>query len=179
MSIDSPKAKFILREAIYLGFCASLIILARVTLRLKLNVPGHAMFFTMFFILLGRGCVPKMGAASLVGLIAGVLSTLLGLGKGGPLIILKFVCPGLVVDLGAAIYPRLTTSYAGCIIVGGIASFTRFITFFIIEGLMGVDKEIVFQQAVVGSLMSVIFGCLGSAMVPAVVRRLKAHKLIA
>jgi len=137
------------------------------------------MFFTMFFLLLGRGCVPKMGAASLVGLIAGLLSTLLGLGKGGPLIILKFICPGLVVDVGAALYPRLTSSYVGCIIVGGIASFTRFIIFFIIEGLLGVEKEIVLQQAVLGSLMSVIFGCLGSAMVPAVVRRLKANKLIA
>lgn len=48
----------------------------------------------------------------------------------------------------------------------------------IIEGLMGVDKAIVLQQTVLGSLMSVIFGCLGSAMVPAVVRRLKANKLI-
>jgi len=81
--------------------------------------------------------------------------------------------------VGAALYSRLTSSYVGCIIVGGIASFTRFITFFIIEGLLGVEKEIVLQQAVLGSLMSVIFGCLGSAMVPAVVRRLKANKLIA
>jgi hypothetical protein len=62
--------KFSLREIIYLEFCATFIIFARVTLRLKLNVPGHAMFFVMFFILLGCGCVPKMGAASLVGLIA-------------------------------------------------------------------------------------------------------------
>jgi len=43
---------------------------------------------------------------------------------------------------------------------------------------MGVDKAIVLQQAVLGSVISVIFGCLGSAMIPAVVRRLKANKLI-
>ncbi|WAC07749.1 MAG: hypothetical protein OS130_00685 [Thermodesulfobacteriota bacterium] len=171
------KAKFTLREALYLGFCATFIILARVLLRLKLNVPGHAMFFVMFFILLGRGCVPKMGAASLVGLIAGVLSTLMGLGKG-PLLILKFICPGLVVDLGAAFYPRLTSSYVGCIIVGGIASFTRFAAFFLIERFMGMETGIIWQKAILDSTLTVIFGCLGSAMVPAVVRRLKANKLI-
>jgi hypothetical protein len=37
------------------------------------------MFFVMFFIVLGCGCVPKMGAASLVGFIAGVLSTLMSM----------------------------------------------------------------------------------------------------
>ena len=77
------------------------------------------MFFTMFFLILGRGCVPKLGAATLVGLLAGLLCTLLGMGKGGPLIILKFVVPGLIVDLAGLFSSGLAGSYVACAIVGG------------------------------------------------------------
>jgi hypothetical protein len=66
----------------------------------------------------------------------------------------------------------------GCIIVGGIASFTRFAAFLVIEMLMGMETTIIWQKAVLDATLTVIFGCLGSAMVPAVVRRLKAHGLI-
>ena len=61
--------RFTLREALLLGFCATFIILTRAGLRLHLHLPGHVMFFTMFFFLLARGCVPKIGAVTLVGLI--------------------------------------------------------------------------------------------------------------
>jgi hypothetical protein len=91
--------KFTLQEALFLAFCACFIVITRAVFRLHLNIPGHAMFFTMFFLILGRGCVPKMGAATLVGLLAGLLCTLLGMGKGGPLILMKFLFPALMVDL--------------------------------------------------------------------------------
>jgi len=33
------------------------ILVAKAALRLHLKVPGHSMFFTMFFLLIARGCV--------------------------------------------------------------------------------------------------------------------------
>lgn len=47
--------RFTLREGILLGFCATFIILMRAGLRLHLHLPGHVMFFAMFFFLLARG----------------------------------------------------------------------------------------------------------------------------
>lgn len=170
--------RFSLREAIYLGFCAAFIVITRVMLLLHLKIPGHAMFFTMFFLLLGRGSVPKTGAATMVGLIAGLLSALLGLGKEGPLIALKFLLPGLIVDIGGAIYPGLPSSYIACIIVGTIASVTRFVTFLAVELLIGMEKELILGHAIVSFILYVIFGGFGSLMVPPIIRRLKANRLI-
>jgi hypothetical protein len=171
-------SKFTLREAIYLGFCAAFIVITRVMLLLHLKIPGHAMFFTMFFLLLGRGSVPKTGAATLVGLIAGFLSALLGLGKEGPLVALKFLLPGVIVDLGGVIYPGLPSSYMACMIVGIVASVTRFVTFLAVELLIGMEKELILGHAVVSFILYVVFGGFGSLMVPPIIRRLKANRLI-
>jgi hypothetical protein len=147
-------------------------------LLLHLKIPGHAMVFTMFFLILGRGCVPKTGAATIIGLVAGLLSALLGLGKEGPLVALKFLLPGAIVDLGGAVYPQLPSSYAACVIVGTIASATRFVTFLALEWLIGMEKELILAHALVTFIMYVIFGGFGSLMVPPIIRRLKANQLI-
>jgi len=170
--------KFTLREAIYLGFCAAFIVITRVMLLLHLKIPGHAMFFTMFFLLLGRGSVPKTGAATLVGLITGLLSALLGLGNEGPLVALKFLLPGVIVDLGGVIYPGLPSSYIACMIVGIVASVTRFVTFLAVELLIGMEKELILGHAVVSFILYVVFGGFGSLIVPPIIRRLKANRLI-
>ena len=170
--------RFTLREAIWLGFCATFIIISRVALMLHLNIPGHAMFFIMFFLILGRGCVPRTGAATLVGLIAGIISTMLGMGKEGPLIIIKFVLPGIIVDAGGILYPRLPSSYTACIVTGIIASACRYVTTMGVDWVVGMDPDIILKKAVIGSVMNILFGALGAALVPPVIRKLKANGLI-
>ena len=44
--------------------------------------------------------------------------------------------------------------------------------------LIGMDKTIVLQKALIGAGMGMMFGGLGSAMIPPLVRRLKNHGLI-
>ena len=170
--------RFTLREAIWLGFCATFIMITRAGLMLHLKIPGHAMFFVMFFLILGRGCVPRNGAATLVGLIAGVMCTLLGMGKEGPLIIIKFVLPGVIVDAGGMLYPRLPSSYMACILTGIIASACRYVTTMGVDWVVGMDPDIILKKAVIGSVMNILFGALGSALVPPVIRKLKANGLI-
>jgi hypothetical protein len=170
--------RFTLREAIYLGFCAVFIIITRVMLTLHLKIPGHAMFFCMFFLMLGRGSVPKTGAATIVGLISGILGALLGLGKEGPLVALKFLIPGVVVDIGGIIYPGFASSFFASAILGAIASSTRFIMFLVVEWLIGMEKELILGHAAVSLILYIIFGGLGSLMVPPVIKRLKANRLI-
>jgi len=174
----SIKKQFTLQEAICLGFCASFIVITRAGLRLHLNIPGHAMFFTMFFLILARGCVPRMGAATLAGLVAGLLSMLLGMGKGGPLILLKFVVPGLIVDLGGILYAGFPGSYLACAIIGASASASRFLTIVVVEWVIGMDWSVILQHAAISSSVGVLFGAAGSLMAPPVVRRLKASGLI-
>lgn len=169
--------RFNMREAILLGFCATFIVLTRAGLRLHLHLPGHAMFFLMFFLLLARGCVPKTGAATLVGLITGLVSILLGI-TGSPLILLKFLIPALLVDIGGFIYPRYSTSYWACILLGIIATTGRALSIVGLEWLVGMEREIIMQKAFITVLVNSLYGGLGAALVPAIVRRLKANNLI-
>jgi len=170
--------RFTLREAFLLGFCATFIVLTRAVLRMKFGLPGHSMFFLMFFLLMARGCVPKLGAATLVGLVAGAVSIMLGMGKNGPLILLNFVLPAIVVDGAALFYPRLAINLVACLVVGVVASASKALTGILLDFLMGIDTEIIIRHILITTFFNALFGALGSAMAPAVVRRLQANRLV-
>lgn len=171
--------RFTLKDAIFLGFCAVFIVITRAGLRLHLNVPGHAMFFLCFFLLLAVGCVPRMWAATIVGVVAGIVAVLLGMGRGGPLMMLRFIFPALIIDLARALYPRLTTDFPACAITGVLAAGSRFITIVVPDLLAGMEWTLVAGHALTSTLMGMGFGGLGSLMVPAIIRRLKAHNMVA
>ncbi len=170
--------RFTLREALVLGFCATFIVLTRAALRLHLSLPGHSMFFLMFFLLMARGCVPKVGAATLVGVIAGLVCLMLGMAKMGPLIVANFVLPAIAVDIAGAIYPRMVASYVACLLVGMVAAASKNVSGVGIDLLMGMEEEIVLRHLAITTISSAIFGALGASLVPPVVRRLQANNLI-
>ncbi len=169
---------FTLSEGLWLGFCATFMIVTKAVLRLHLHLTGHAMFFTMFFFLLGKGSVPKRGSATFIGLVAGILALMLGMGKDGPLVIFKYVVAGAIIDVACALYPRLVDSYAGCALAAALASTSKIMTLVMVEMMAGMDTTLVMQHAAIASVMNILFGVLGSLMVPPVLRRLRAAGLI-
>jgi hypothetical protein len=170
--------RFTLREAVLLCFCATFIVLTRAGLRLHLHLPGHVMFFTMFFLLLARGCVPKLGSATLVGLVTSLASVLLGMGVGGPMVLIKFLLPALVVELAGVLFPAFVTSMLACAAVGVLASLTRAAVGTGVEWLIGMDEEIMLNKAVISALMNGTWGGLGALAVPSIIRRLRLNGLI-
>ncbi len=170
--------RFTLREALLLGFCATFIILTRAGLRLHLHLPGHVMFFTMFFFLLARGCVPKIGAATLVGVIVSLASLLLGMGTKGPMVFVKFLLPALLVDLAGAVYPAFIAAMPACALVGAVAAAVRAVVDIGLEWITGMEEEIIVRKAVITALMFALYGGLGSLPVPSIVRRLRKNGLI-
>ncbi len=170
--------RFTLREALLLSFCAVFIVLTRAALRLHFSLPGHSMFFLVFFLLMARGCVPKLGAATLVGILSGLVCMLLGMAKMGPLILANFVLPAVIVDLCCLLYPRVVTSYLACLLVGAIASAGKGASGIGIDYLMGMETGMVVRHVLIATAWSVVFGVLGASLVPPVVRRLQANNLI-
>jgi len=170
--------RFTLREALLLGFCATFIVLTRAALRIHFSLPGHSMFFLIFFLLMARGCVPKIGASTLVGIISGLVCMLLGMTKMGPLIVANFILPALFIDIAGVIYPSLPGSYVACLLVGILASVTKALSGIGMDLLLGIETEIIVQHIVLTSAGSALFGAAGSLLVPGVIRRLQANKLI-
>ena len=86
--------------------------------------------------------------------------------------------PGIIVDAGGILYPRLPSSYTACIVTGIIASACRYVTTMGVDWLVGMDPDIILKKAAIGSVMNILFGALGAALVPPVIRKLKANGLI-
>lgn len=175
--IDRKKS-LPLKEALFLGFCAVFILVTRAALRLKLGIPGHAMFFNIFFLLLARGSVNYRFSATFTGFLAGIMAVVLGIGKGGPLIMLKFIFPAIAIDIGVMILPFLFDSYILCALIGSIASFTKFFDTYFIDSLAGMEKTITIRHALLDSLSGVAFGVAGSLLIPSVIKKLRSYGVI-
>jgi hypothetical protein len=167
-----------LRDMLFLGFCAVLLVVTKGGFRWHLGISGHAMLFTVFFLLLSRGCVPVRLAATTTGLLAGVAAVALGMGKGGPLILLKFLLPAMVIDLGALLLPGLPGSYLLCALIGALAGATKFFSAVVVDLLVGVDPVIALQHAALEAAAAVPFSVAGALCLPPVIRRLRAYGVL-
>jgi len=165
------------REALLLAFFAAFVVLARAALRWHLHLPGHAMFATVLLLVVARSCVPRRAAATLVGVLAGVTCALLGMGQGGPLIALRLILPGAVVDLGAGWSgKRLAAGRAA--LIGALAGASHFAPLALVETLAGLSPHLVFAHAALSAAAKAAFGALGGAAAAAIVARLRHHGLL-
>lgn len=171
-------SKLPLKESLFLGFCAVFILVFRAGLRLHLHIPGHAMFFMIFFLMLARASVDYRAASSFCGLLAGLGALVLGLGKAGPMILPKFVLPGLVIDLGALLLPHLFESTLLCLVVAALASATKFLGTYALDWLIGMEGQVRLQHALFETGTAMIFGIAAGLLVVPVIRQLKAHGVI-
>lgn len=164
-----------LNDALFIGFCAGSMIVCKLLFRWHLGINGHAMFFTVALLMLARGCVNYRWAASLTALLAGLMAMSIGLGKGGPLIVLKFLFPALVIDLAALLVPLFFYSVTGCMIVAAMAGASKFINSWLKGYLLGMDRIVLFQQSALDAFFALLFSCLGALFIPSILRKLKAR----
>jgi hypothetical protein len=171
------------REALLLAFFAIFIVLARAALRWHLHVPGHSMFGTALFLLLARACVAQPWAASATGLLAGLATAALGMGQGGPILILRMLLPGLVVDAGARLRARGARGAPfGALegaVIGALAGSVTFFPTALVEALAGTAGDLVVRHALVSAGAKAVFGALGGLAAAAIARRLDDHGLLA
>ena len=61
---------FSLQDALFIGFCATLLVALKSMLRLKLGITGHSMFLMTFFYLICYGVVGRVGCITACGLLS-------------------------------------------------------------------------------------------------------------
>jgi ABC-type thiamin/hydroxymethylpyrimidine transport system permease subunit len=87
-------------QLILMAMFASLVVVAKIALKLPLQLPGHSGLFWMAILVISARVIPKRGAASIVGLTSGLLAAFLGLGDFGALdTLLSYTLAGIGVDL--------------------------------------------------------------------------------
>jgi len=167
-----------LKDSLFLGFCAVFILLFRAVFRLHLHIPGHAMFFTVFFLLIARASVNRLPAALFTGMLAGLGALVLGIGKAGPMLFAKFMLPGLVIDLAALLLPGLFHSTLLCLLVAGLAGASKFLDTWVVDWLIGMDRQVMLQHALFEGGTAMAFGLLAGLLVVPVIRKLQSHGVI-
>ena len=88
-------------QLILLVLFATLVVVAKIALRLPLQLSGHSGIFWMAIVIVAAGVVPKRGASSMVGITSGLIAAFLGMGDFGALnTFLSYSMLGIGTDLG-------------------------------------------------------------------------------
>jgi ABC-type thiamin/hydroxymethylpyrimidine transport system permease subunit len=87
-------------QLILLALFSALVVVAKISLRAPLQLPGHSGIFWMAIVIVATKVVPKPGAASIVGISSGLIASFLGMGDFGALnTFLSYSFIGIASDL--------------------------------------------------------------------------------
>jgi len=167
-----------LKEALFIGFCAVFAVLLRVALRLKLNISGHSMVPTVFFLMLARGSVGYRFGAIFAGLLAGSAALFMGFAKAGPLILVKYLAVGIVIDMMAMLLPGRFRNVFLSGLAGALAGSTKFFFEYIKGYMVGMDHEVNLVKSLLEGGAAALFGLLAGMLLPVVLKRLRAYGVI-
>lgn len=152
-------------QLILLALLAALIVVAKIALRLPLQLPGHSGIFWMAIVVVAAGIVPKPGAASLVGLTSGVLSAFLGLGDFGALnTLLSCTAVGVGSDLALWFLGGNPQNLAVAMLAATFGHVSKFLVKWGMGALTGAPVGFVALGLLKAVIGYVVFGALGGVL---------------
>ncbi len=151
-------------ELVLLALFAALVVVAKITLRLPLQLSGHSGIFWMAIIIVGAGIVPKRGAASLVGLSSGIMAAFMGLGDFGALnTLLSYTAVGVGTDLALWLLGRPES-----LVVAGLAATLGHMAKFLVKwgmaSITGAPVGFVALGLLKALIGYIVFGALGGVL---------------
>ncbi|WP_394202728.1 core component of ECF transporter [Shewanella waksmanii] len=172
------QKSFHLQDALFIGFCATLLVALKSMLRLKLGLTGHSMFLMCFFYLICYGGVGRYGAITLCGVLAGLVAMVLSVGKGGPLILAKFALPAVAMDITLLLLPSVLPMLWRFIALAIAATLAWALKGFVGDLLVGFSLQVSLVKAAKSLFFGSLFAVAAAMIVPTVLRRLKSHDLL-
>jgi hypothetical protein len=148
-------------QLILIALFAALIVVAKIVLKLPLQLPGHSGLFWMAILVVSAKVVPRAGAASLVGLTSGLLASFLGLGDFGSLdTFLSYTMAGVGTDLALLLLGN-PENLITATLAGTLGHLAKFMVKWVIGLVSGAPLGFV-ALGLAWSLASyIIFGALG------------------
>jgi ABC-type thiamin/hydroxymethylpyrimidine transport system permease subunit len=152
-------------QLILLALFAALIVVAKIALRLPLQLSGHSGIFWMAIVIVAAGVVPKVGAASLVGLTSGIIAAFLGMGDFGALnTFLSYTMVGVGTDLALLLLGRNPENLIVAMLAATFGHMAKFLVKWGLGVLAGAPVGFValgLLRALIGYL---VFGALGGLL---------------
>lgn len=172
------KSPFDLQDALFIGFCATLLVVLKSMLRLKLGLSGHSMFLMTFFYLICYGVVNRVGAMTVCGLLAGLVAMMLSVGKGGPMILLKFGLPAMAMDFALLFMSGVFNLRWRSIVLALIGTLAWAGKGLISNLLIGMSGQVALAEFGLSFIQGGMFALAAALLIPTVLRRLHAHDLL-
>jgi hypothetical protein len=161
-------------QLILLALFAALIVVAKIALRLPLQLSGHSGVFWMAIVIVAAGIVPKVGAASLVGLTSGIIAAFLGLGDFGALnTFLSYTMVGVGTDLALLLLGRKPENLVVAVIAAVIGHFCKFLVKWGLGVVTGAPVGFVALGLAKAMIGYVVFGALGGFLGALTLRALR------
>jgi hypothetical protein len=161
-------------QLILLALFAALIVVAKIALRLPLQLPGHSGIFWMAIVIVAAGIVNRVGAASLVGLTSGIIAAFLGMGDFGALnTFLSYTMVGVGTDLALLFLGRNPENLVVAMVAATFGHFGKFLVKWGLGVLTGAPVGFValgLARAMIGYL---VFGALGGLLGALTLRALR------
>ena len=166
ISAAGPKERYFSTfQLILLALFASLIVVAKIALRLPLQLSGHSGVFWMAIVIVAAGVVPKVGAASLVGLTSGIIAAFLGLGDFGALnTFLSYTMVGVGTDLALLLLGRKPENLVVAVLAAVIGHFCKFLVKWGMGVVTGAPVGFVALGLAKAMIGYVVFGALGGLL---------------
>lgn len=161
------------RQLVVLALIAALLVGTKLVLNLPLRVPGHSGIFWMAYLIIGRGLVRKRGAGTILGLVSGLLAVAIVGGREGMLVWVKYLAPGMVMDLGAALSGERLDSPVIGLLVGALGNAAKLSASLIVSLLLGIPAGYLAIGLGLAAVSHVAFGALGGWFGALIVRYLR------
>jgi hypothetical protein len=151
-------------QLILIALFAALVVVAKIALRLPLQLSGHSGIFWMAIVIVATRVVPQRGTASLVGLTSGLLAAFLGLGDFGALnTFLSYTMVGVGTDLALLLLGSPENLFVAGL-AGALGHFAKFLVKWGLGALTGAPigfMALGLAKAMVGYI---VFGALGGVL---------------
>ena len=151
-------------QLILLALFAALIVIAKIALKTPLQLPGHTGIFWMAILIVASRVVPQRGAASMVGLLSGILASFLGLGDYGFLdTFVSYLMIGIATDLALLLLgnPENLISAA---LIGALGHLGKFLVKWGIGLLTGAPLGFVTLGLLNSLIGYILFGVIGGIL---------------
>ncbi len=161
VSRDYAGRMFSTQELVLLALFAGLVALSKIVLRVPIHVPGHSGMTWMAILLVGRIVVRKPWAGTLMGLVSGIIAVAVVGGREGLLLWIKYLAPGMVMDLGALLSGERLDNPIVAIITAAAANAAKLITSLIVSLALGIPVGYLALGLGLAATTHIVFGGLG------------------
>ena len=152
-------------QLILLALFSALVVVAKIALRMPLQLPGHSGIFWMAIVIVGAKVVPKPGAASVIGVTSGLLASFLGLGDFGALdTFLSYTMIGVVSDLVLWLLGGDPENLVVAVLVGILGHLGKFLVKWLFGILAGAPIGFVALGLIRSIVGYIVFGALGGLL---------------